>query len=112
MQNRRNLGAGVILALLAGGFVVLMRSVAGDNPDAAPSQPAHDAIADAQTPRAVPAERTEQKKTAHDRSDIFAPGKGLPTTKALADQTDQGQFLGFDLYKDPIGAMKPGMTFD
>jgi cytochrome c peroxidase len=57
-------------------------------------------------------ERPEQKKTAHDLSDIFAPSKSLPTSKSLADQTDKGQFLGFDLYKDPIGAMKPGMTFD
>jgi cytochrome c peroxidase len=89
-----------------------MRSAAGDNPNAGPSPRPHDAIADAQTPREVPVERPEQKKTAHDLSDIFAPSKALPTTGALANQTDQGQFLGFDLYKDPIGAMKPGMTFD
>jgi cytochrome c peroxidase len=77
----------------------------------APAAP-HDAVADAQTPREVPAERPEQKKTAHDRSDVFAPSKALPTTEALTHQTDQGRFLGFDLYKDPVGAMKPGTTFD
>src|SRR5439155_20306280 len=38
--------------------------------------------------------------------------KALPTTRALANQADQGQFLGFDLYRDPVGAMKPGMTFE
>jgi hypothetical protein len=32
-----------------------------------------DAIADAQTPKEVPVERPEQKKTAHDLSDIFTP---------------------------------------
>jgi cytochrome c peroxidase len=102
---------GVNLALLAGALVLLLRA-AGQGPNPAAPQSPHDAIADAQTPREVPIERPEQKKTAHDRSDIFAPSKALPTTEALAKQTDQGQFLGFDLYKDPIGAMKPGMTFD
>src|SRR5205823_6044066 len=29
-----------------------------------------------------------------------------------ANQADQGRFLGFDLYKDPVGAMKPGVTFE
>ena len=75
MSNRRKLVAGVILALLAGGLVLLVRSAAGDNPKASPSQRPHDAIADAQTPREVPVERPEQKKTAHDLSDIFAPSK-------------------------------------
>src|SRR5207237_4655156 len=43
---------------------------------------------------------------------VFAPSKAVPITGALANQTDQGRFLGFDPYRDPIGAMKPGMTFD
>jgi cytochrome c peroxidase len=102
---------GVQLALLAGALVLLVRA-AGQVPNAAPAKRPHDAIADAQTPREVPVERPEQEKTAHDRSDAFAPSQALPTTQALADQTDQGRFLGFDLYKDPVGAMKPGMTFD
>jgi hypothetical protein len=76
-----------------------------------PSAP-HDAIVEAQTPKEVPVERPEQKKSPHDLSDVFAPSKALPTTEALTKQTDQGQFRGFDLYKDPVGAMKPGMTFD
>jgi cytochrome c peroxidase len=112
MANKRGLVVGGILALLAGGLVLLMRSAADDEQNAPPSQRPHDAVADAQTPREVPVERPEQKKTEHDLSDIFAPSKGLPTTEALANQADQGQFRGFDLYKDPVGAMKPGMTFD
>ncbi len=111
-MSKRQLSTGVSLALLAGALVLLLRAVASQGPNAEPSKPLHDAIADAQTPREVPQERAEQKKTAHDRSDIFAPSNAPPTTKALADQTDQGQFLGFDLYKDPVGAMKPGVTFD
>jgi cytochrome c peroxidase len=71
-----------------------------------------DAIADAQTPKEAPLERPEQKKTAHDNSDVFAQRNALPTSDALVDQADRGQFLGFDFYFDPLGAMKPGMTFD
>src|SRR5262249_43203607 len=112
MPNRSGLITGGIFALLAGGLVLLVRSAAGDKPSALPVERPHDAVADAPTPQDVPVERPEQKKTAHDLSDIFAPSKALPTTEALTDQTDQGRFLGFDLYKDPIGAMKPGMTFD
>jgi cytochrome c peroxidase len=112
MTKTHGLFTGVNLALLAGALVLLLRAAAGQGPNAAPPQGPHDAIADAQRPREVPEERPEQKKTAHDLSDVFAPSKALPTTEALADQADQGQFQGFDLYKDPIGAMKPGMTFD
>jgi cytochrome c peroxidase len=92
--------------------------VAVFNPISSPGQESpeprspRDAVVDAQTPRDVPSERPEQKKTEHDLSDIFSPSKALPTTGALSNQTDQGQFLGFDLFKDPVGAMKPGMTFD
>src|SRR5262249_30590291 len=50
---------GIILALLAGGLALLVRSAAGDAPKAPPSQRPHDAIADAQTPKDVPAERPE-----------------------------------------------------
>jgi cytochrome c peroxidase len=103
--------AGTCLIFLAVGGLLLLQVAAGQGQDRAASRP-HDAIADAQTPKQVPEERPEQKKTAHDQSDIFAPSNGLPTTKALANQTDHGQFLGFDLYKDPVGAMKPGLSFD
>jgi hypothetical protein len=57
-------------------------------------------------------ERSEQKKTAHDLSDVFNPSNALPTSEALIDQQDRGQMLGFDFYRDPLGAMKPGMTFE
>jgi cytochrome c peroxidase len=97
---------------LAGGLLLLVRSLADDRPNAAPAPAPQDAVAEAQTPKEVPVERPEQKKTEHDLSDVFAPSKGLPTTEALAGQADQGQFRGFDLYKDIVGSMKPGMTFD
>src|SRR5262249_35773322 len=108
---RHNLVAGVILAMLAGGYVLLIRSAAGDNPNASPSQRPHDAIADAQTPRDVPAERPEQKKTAHDLSDIFAPGKAPPTTKALAHQTGRRPFSRLRPLKGPRRRNKAGNAF-
>jgi hypothetical protein len=55
MPNRRGLFITVSLALLAGGLVLLVRA-AGQVPNAAPPQPPHDAIADAQTPKEVPVE--------------------------------------------------------
>src|SRR5262249_1205684 len=103
---------GAFLALLAGALALLLHAAVGQGPTAVQPPRPHDAIDEAQAPREVPEERPEQKKSAHDRSDVFAPDKALPTTRALAEQAGQGRFLGFDLYKDPVGALKPGMTFE
>ena len=86
-------------------------------PEGARSQPPTneappDAIAQAQTPKEAPLERPEQKKTAHDLSDIFNPSNAVPSSEALTNQTDRGQMNGFDFYRDPLGATRPGMTFD
>jgi cytochrome c peroxidase len=110
MLNERRLIAGVFLALLAGGLVLRAHSAAGQNPNAPP--PPRDAIADAQTPSAVPAERPEQRKTARDLSDIFTPSKAAASSEALTDQPEQGGMTGFDFYRDPLGATRPGMTFE
>ncbi|MGZ3396808.1 MAG: cytochrome B6, partial [Isosphaeraceae bacterium] len=112
MSNQRGLVAGVILALSAGGLVLLVHSAAGENPNAQPPQRPRDAIAEAQTPRDAPAERPEQRKTAHDLSDIFTPSKATPSSGALIDQPEHGGMTGFDFYRDPLGALKPGMTFE
>jgi cytochrome c peroxidase len=71
-----------------------------------------DAIAVAQTAKEAPIERPEQKKTAHDLSDVFAPSNASPSSEALVHQQDRGEMLGFDFYRDPLGATKPGMTFE
>lgn len=71
-----------------------------------------DAIEAAQRPQEAPITRPEQQKTSHDRSDDFNPNNALPTSEALVDQHDGGKFLGFDFYSDPLGATKPGMTFE
>jgi cytochrome c peroxidase len=112
MNNRIVLCMVFLAGFLAGGLVLLAHSQeAKTKPPAKGTEPP-DAIAEAQNPKDVPVERPEQKKTAHDLSDIFAQGKSLPSSEALVNQTDQGQMLGFDFYRDPLGAMKPGTTFE
>ena len=101
----------VALGALASALVLL------STPQGARSQPptedaGADAIAVAQTSKEAPMERPEQKKTPHDLSDVFNPSNALPSSEALVHQQDRGQMLGFDFYRDPLGAMKPGMTFE
>jgi cytochrome c peroxidase len=111
MHNRINLGMAFLAGFVVGGLVLLVHA---QEPKTNPPKGGAplDAVAGAQTTQEVPVERPEQKKTAHDLSDIFAPSKALPITEALVNQADKGQFLGFNPYRDPIGAMKPGVTFD
>ena len=112
MPNQRGLVTGVILALSAGGLVLLVHSAAGEDPNAQPPRRPRDAIADAQMPKEPPAERPEQRKTAHDLSDIFTPSKATPSSEALIDQQEHGGMTGFDFYRDPLGATNPGTTFE
>jgi cytochrome c peroxidase len=112
MMNRSGLLAAGLLVLSAGGLGFLARSALGDKPNPSTALRPHDAAEDAQTPREVPAERPEQKKTAHDRSDVFLPKNARPVSEALVDQAQEGRYLGFDAYRDPLGSMKPGTTFE
>ncbi len=111
MCNRLALAVVFLAGFVAGGLVLLVHSQEPKtNPPKGDALP--DAVAEAQTSKEVPVERPEQKKTEHDLSDIFTQGKALPSSEALVNQTDQGQMLGFDFYRDPLGAMKPGTTFE
>jgi cytochrome c peroxidase len=103
---------GLATVFLVGAFVTELRAQQKSSKQSANSKASPDAVADAQTPKQVPVERPEQKKSKHDTSDVFKPSNSLPTTKALSDQADGGQMLGFDFYQDPLGAMKPGMKFE
>lgn len=71
-----------------------------------------DAIFEAQTPRHLPAIGTEQKKTEHDRSDIFAASNAPPSSSAFQNQPDDGKVKGFDFYRDPLNAKEPMQTFE
>jgi cytochrome c peroxidase len=111
MYKRICLSVVFLAGFLAGSLVLLVHSQESKT-NRPKGDTAPDAVAEAQAPKEVPVERPEQKKTAHDLSDIFAPSKALPTTQGLVNQTDEGQMLGFDFYRDPLGAMKPGTTFE
>lgn len=67
----------------------------------------HDAVAEAQEPRTVPIERPEQRKTEHDRSEIFEVQKARPSSPAFLNQPKDGKISGFDFYRDPLNADKP-----
>ncbi|MCA1686998.1 MAG: cytochrome B6, partial [Planctomycetia bacterium] len=71
-----------------------------------------DAVAETQTPREVPANRHEQKKTEHDRSAVFSAKKARPVSPALGDQPDKGGNPGFDFFRDPLNSKRPMETFD
>ncbi|MEX2173675.1 MAG: cytochrome B6 [Pirellulaceae bacterium] len=69
--------------------------------------PPPDAVADAQTPRNVPARRPEQKKTEHDLSEVFSGDRAPASSPAFEQQPKQGQLTGFDFARDPLGAARP-----
>ena len=71
-----------------------------------------DAVQEAQTPRAVPPDRPEQQRSAHDQSDRFQATQALPSSPVLAGQPNEGKVLGFDFYRDPLNAKRPMQTFD
>ena len=53
--------------------------------------PPFDAVAEAQTPRDVPATRPEQKKSEHDRSEKFDPDNAPLSSPALKGQPGEGK---------------------
>jgi cytochrome c peroxidase len=85
---------------------------------AAESKPRHatdatasDAIAEAQTPRAVEIVRPEQEQSDREQSDIFSASKAWPSSAALENQPEMGNVLGFDFVRDPLNAKQPLLTF-
>jgi cytochrome c peroxidase len=71
-----------------------------------------DTVTQAQTPREVPASRPEQRKTEHDRSDVFKDTNAKPSSPELENQPEQGRITGFDFARDPLNAKKPMQTFE
>jgi cytochrome c peroxidase len=71
-----------------------------------PKRPS-DVVEDAQTPRTARSDRPEQKKTDHDRSDLFNVGKAPFSSPVLKDQPKEGKVSGFDFYRDPLGGDQP-----
>ena len=71
-----------------------------------------DAVQEAQTPRKAAVKRPEQKKSEHDKSDIFKEAEAPASSPAIDKQPEGGRMTGFEFYRDPLGAKKLGMTFE
>src|SRR4051812_22766859 len=104
MRNRIAPGRRWGLAILAGSVSIVGLAWAAQE---RASQPPRDAVAEAQTPRNVPVERVEQKRTEHDRSGLFAADKAPNSSTAFEGQPEKGRINGFDFYRDPLNASQP-----
>lgn len=69
-----------------------------------------DALRESQTPRDVPRERPEQELNEHDRRLREALPAAPLADSSIAGQPAGGKILGFDFYRDPLNALRPGMT--
>lgn len=108
-MKRKRLGRSIAFAVVFG--TALAASQGWTEQRRAPQAP-HDAVLDAQTPRAVPKTRPEQQQNDHDKSGLFDATKADPASTAFANQPDQGKVLGFEFYRDPLDAKRPMTTFD
>ena len=94
--------------------VWLVAASAGAQEPQAPAPPRRsgDAVQDAQTVQPVPITRPEQRKTDHDRSDVFGGRSAPPSSTAFEGQPDGGKMLGFDFARDPLNARVPMQSPD
>ena len=98
MQIRRSAGVGL--------FVISFGLTVAGAQEQRQSRP-YDAVAEGQTSRAVPIERPEQKKTEHDRADLFDAPEAQPSSPVFEGQPKEGKISGFDFYRDPLNADQP-----
>src|SRR5689334_9855304 len=84
------------------GAVLAFCWVASSGAQQAPAPASPDAVVAAQRPSTVQPARPEQKKTAHDLSDIFNAGNAKPSSDVTNGQPKQGKIYGFDFYRDPL----------
>ena len=94
-----------VSVLLVFGFLWV---AAQENSQQAP----HDAVTEAQQTQAVPVERPEQRKTEHDRSDIFNAQNAQPSSPEIKKQPGEGKVSGFDFYRDPLNSERPNENPD
>lgn len=78
--------------------------------DDKPTPPLHDAVAEAQSRREVSIERPEQRKTEHDRSQVFNARQARPSSPDFEEQPKEGKISGFDFYRDPLNAEQPNQS--
>lgn len=107
LGSARSWGAPVIcVTLLVFGWA------ASSGAEQNPAPTSADAVAAAQQPSPVQATRPEQKKTAHDLSDVFNASNAKPSSAVTKDQPKQGKISGFDFYRDPLNADRPNQPPD
>lgn len=94
------------------GGMFLSAQTAPQPPEKDKGKAVRDPAAEATGAKDAPAERPEQKQTAHDTSAKFDWKKPAPLTPALKDQPNEGRILGFEFSRDPLGADKPFQTLD
>lgn len=111
MRTRLTSAAAFPATIMGCGLMALAITV-GATQEPRSSEAPPDAIAAAQEHRDVPQTRPEQKKTEHDRSDIFKELEAPPSSSALENQPEEGKMTGFDFYRDPLGSKEPMMTFE
>jgi cytochrome c peroxidase len=112
-------------ALAGGSALVAALGAAPQTPT--PSQPAQpplptrtspaaldpDAVAEAQAaPRQAPELRAEQRRTMHDRADLFKATNAPKSSRAFEEQPEWGTVTGYDFYRDPLSASRPMQTFE
>src|SRR5438270_13351359 len=110
-MNSRNVYFGAVAAgLVATSFGLgLLTGAGGGQPPEKKAPP--DAAAEATRVQKADPTRPEQKKGAHDKSDVFDPANSPPSSPALKDQPEEGKFQGFVPSRDPLDAKKPLQTF-
>ena len=89
-----------------------MTGMAGTQERKQQQDPPPDAVTNGQTHKSVPPTRPEQKKSDHDRSPAFDSKSAPSASGAVKAQPKEGKNPGFDPYKDPFGADRPGVTFE
>ncbi len=112
MHPRIRLNRVTMTGLVTGSLLSWAGLEAVGKPQAPQVAAPRDAVAEAQTPAAVPETRPEQKKTDHDRSDIFAATQAQPSSGAFENQPEKGRILGFDFYRDPLNSKQPMEKFE
>src|ERR1035441_5772617 len=99
-------GTRQVLARIAVAILILCW-VASSSAQQPPPRVPSDAVSSGQQPSVVQPSRPEQKKTAHDLSDVFNATNAKPSSPVVNDQPKQGKISGFDFYRDPLNADRP-----
>ncbi len=98
-------------AISVGTLVTLTSAGVASGQDAQPAtQSPHDISSTLKRLGKVPPSRPEQKKTATTSPTSPLPRQGDAIVRRHHESADGGM-TGFDFYKDPLGASKPGTTF-